>query len=53
MTRLNLRWLFICLIAGLLLGVVSAHPLTWTAVGTVAGCALAFLVPPKKKSCCH
>ncbi len=53
MKRFNFKLLWIALIAGLLLGVLLAHPMAATIVGFVTGCGLGFAIPPKKKSCCQ
>jgi len=53
MPRFNFKPLWIAVIAGLLLGVLLAHPIVATATGLVAGCVLGFAIPPKKKSCCQ
>jgi predicted benzoate:H+ symporter BenE len=51
--RFNFSLLVVGIIAGLLVGVLTARPIAWTTIGVVAGLALAFAVPPKKKSCCQ
>ncbi|MGZ4819484.1 MAG: hypothetical protein ACXVZJ_12715, partial [Terriglobales bacterium] len=51
--RFNFKPLIIGIIAGLLVGVLTAHPTTWISIGVVAGCALGLVVRPKKKSCCQ
>lgn len=53
MKSVNFSLLIVGLIAGLLLGVLTARLMTWTAIGLVAGVALALMVHPKKKSCCQ
>ena len=53
MKRFNFKPLIIGLIAGLLLGVLLAHPVMAIGAGLVAGCILGFAIPPKKKSCCQ
>jgi hypothetical protein len=51
--RFNFYPLIVGLIAGLLIGVLTARPTAWTAIGLVAGCAMGFVIRPKKKSCCQ
>jgi predicted benzoate:H+ symporter BenE len=51
--RFNFSLLVVGLIAGLLVGVFTAHPITWISIGIVAGIALAISIRPKKKSCCQ
>jgi hypothetical protein len=51
--RFNFSLLVVGVIAGLLLGVLTARPITWTTIGMGAGVALALVIHPKKKSCCQ
>lgn len=53
MKRFNFKPLVIGLIAGLLLDVLLARPITATIAGIAVGCVLGFAIPPKKKSCCQ
>lgn len=53
MKSFNFKPLWIALIAGLLLGVLLAHPIPATVAGLVVGGILGFAIRPKKKSCCH
>jgi hypothetical protein len=51
--RFNFKPLMVGIIAGLLIGVMTAQPVIWISIGVVAGCAMGFAIRPKKKSCCQ
>lgn len=53
MKRFNFSPLIVGSIAGLLLGVMTAHPALWIVIGIAAGCVLGFVIPSKKKICCQ
>jgi hypothetical protein len=53
MKRFNFSVLFILALAGILMGILVAHPAAGIALGLVAGCTLGFVVRPKKRSCCQ
>ena len=53
MKRFNFSLLIVGIIAGLLVGVLTAHPALWISVGTAAGCVFGLVIQPKKKSCCQ
>lgn len=41
------------LLAGVLIGIVTAHLALWTVIGVVGGIALGFTAKKRKKACCQ